>query len=122
MAFPWKRSRTGTGYVLQLARPFYEELTVRDNLTLAAEIKLPVSSKFTTKEKFKRVMEVVRWRNELWICGGDEIMGVGKKDLQRGCVIICDVFGKTNQLVRKTIFFLRRAKMPQSEFEANPTQ
>ena len=57
-----------TGYVLQLARPFYEELTVRDNLTLAAEIKLPVSSKFTTKEKFKRVeqvMEVVRGRNEL---------------------------------------------------------
>ena len=84
MAFPWKRSRTGTGYVLQLARPFYEELTVRDNLTLAAEIKLPVSSKFTTKEKFKRVeqvMEVVRWRNELRICCGDEIMGVGKKDL-----------------------------------------
>ena len=48
-----------TGYVLQLARPFYEELTVRDNLTLAAEIKLPVSSKFTTKEKFKRVEQVL---------------------------------------------------------------
>ncbi len=54
---------TNTGYVLQLARPYYEELTVRDNLTLAAEIKLPVSSKFTTREKFMRVeqvLEVVR--------------------------------------------------------------
>ena len=50
---------TNTGYVLQLARPYYEELTVRDNLTLAAEIKLPVSSKFTTKEKFKRVEQVL---------------------------------------------------------------
>jgi len=51
-----------TGYVLQLARPYYEELTARENLTLAAEIKLPVS-KFTTKDKLMRVeqvLEVVR--------------------------------------------------------------
>ena len=48
-----------TGYVLQLARPFYEELTVRDNLTLAAQIRLPVTATFTTKEKFKRVEQVL---------------------------------------------------------------
>ena len=50
-----------TGYVLQLAAPYYEELTVRENLTLAAQMKLPKT--FTLREKFKRVeqvMEVVR--------------------------------------------------------------
>jgi len=46
-----------TGYVLQLATPYYEELTVRENLTLAAQIKLPNS--YTTREKFKRVEQVM---------------------------------------------------------------
>ena len=48
-----------TGYVLQLAIPYYEELTVRENLTLTAWVKLHISS----REKFQRVeqvMEVVR--------------------------------------------------------------
>ena len=52
---------SNTGYVLQLAAPYYEELTVRENLTLAAWIKLYISS----REKFQRVeqvMEVVRPR------------------------------------------------------------
>ncbi len=48
-----------TGYVLQLARPYYEELTVRDNLTLAAQIKLPETASFTYKDKFKRVEQVM---------------------------------------------------------------
>lgn len=48
-----------TGYVLQLATPYYEELTVRDNLTLAAQIKLRETSKFTYKDKFKRVEQVM---------------------------------------------------------------
>jgi ABC-type multidrug transport system ATPase subunit len=50
---------SNTGYVLQLAAPYYEELTVRENLTLAAWVKLHISS----REKFQRVeqvMEVVR--------------------------------------------------------------
>ena len=38
-----------TGYVLQLATPYYEELIVRENLTLAAQIKL--HSKYTTREQ-----------------------------------------------------------------------
>ncbi len=46
-----------TGYVLQLATPYYEELTVRENLTLAAQIKL--HPKYTTREKFKRVEQVM---------------------------------------------------------------
>ena len=46
-----------TGYVLQLASPYYEELTVRENLTLAAQIKLP--SNFTAREKFERVEQVM---------------------------------------------------------------
>lgn len=41
-----------TGYVLQLAAPYYEQLTVRDNLTLAAQIML---SGMTFAEKFRRV-------------------------------------------------------------------
>ena len=46
-----------TGYVLQLATPYYEELTVRDNLTLAAEMKL---NELTREEKFERVKEVIK--------------------------------------------------------------
>ena len=46
-----------TGYVLQLATPYYEELTVCENLTLAAQIKLPGS---TPKEKFERVELVMK--------------------------------------------------------------
>jgi ABC-type multidrug transport system ATPase subunit len=47
-----------TGYVLQLATPYYEELTVRENLTLAAEMKLPSSMK--REERFKRVEQVMQ--------------------------------------------------------------
>lgn len=46
-----------TGYVLQLAMPYYERLTVRDNLILAAQIKL--SSSFTSQQKFERVEQVM---------------------------------------------------------------
>lgn len=46
-----------TGYVLQLATPYYEELTVRDNLTLTAHLKLPNS--FTLREKFERIEQVM---------------------------------------------------------------
>eukprot|EP00731_Ephydatia_muelleri_P033340 Em0028g15a len=46
-----------TGYVLQLATPYYEELTVRENLTLAAQIKLP--STFTLRDKLTRVEQVL---------------------------------------------------------------
>ena len=46
-----------TGYMLQLATPYYEQLTVRENLTLAAAMKLP--DKFTLREKFERVEQVM---------------------------------------------------------------
>ena len=46
-----------TGYVLQLALPYYEELTVRENLTLAAQLKL--SKDYTLREKFERVEQVM---------------------------------------------------------------
>lgn len=48
---------SNTGYVLQLATPYYEELTVRENLTLAAQIKL--SNNFSLREKFQRVEQVM---------------------------------------------------------------
>ena len=46
-----------TGYVLQLATPYYEELTVRENLTLAAQMTL--SKGYTLREKFERVEQVM---------------------------------------------------------------
>ena len=46
-----------TGYVLQLATPYYEELTVRENLTLAAQMKLPKS--FSLEQKFGRIEQVI---------------------------------------------------------------
>ena len=50
-----------TGYVLQLATPYYEELTVRENLTLAAQMKLPRSMKREESfERVEQVMQVVR--------------------------------------------------------------
>lgn len=70
-----------TGYVLQLAAPYYEEFTVRcvptrsyelidfslyhcrENITLAAHMKL--SNMMTWRQKFERVeqvMEVVSWK------------------------------------------------------------
>ena len=54
-----------TGYVLQLATPFYAELTVRDNLTLAAQIAL--GRKVTAKDKFKRVELVMHVVSEIQI-------------------------------------------------------
>ena len=47
------------GYVPQFAKPYYEELTVRENLTLAAHIKLPETKKFIFKDKLKRVEQVM---------------------------------------------------------------
>ena len=46
-----------TGYVLQLATPYYEELTVRENVTLAAHMKL--HNGMTWREKFERVEQVL---------------------------------------------------------------
>jgi len=46
-----------SGYVLQLAMPYYEELTVRENLTLAAQMRL--STKFSLEQKFERVEQVM---------------------------------------------------------------
>ena len=66
-----------TGYVIQQATPYYEELTVRENLILAAQMKLAkTSSKFdvleslvpqqvrrskisTMRKRFQRVEEVM---------------------------------------------------------------
>ena len=47
-----------TGYVLQQAQPFYEELTVRENLTFSAFMRLP--SSMTLHHKLERVEEVLR--------------------------------------------------------------
>lgn len=48
---------SNTGYVLQLATPYYNELTVRGNLALAAQMRLPKT--FSDDEKFKRVEQVM---------------------------------------------------------------
>lgn len=46
-----------TGYVLQLAVPYYEELTVRQNLLLAAFMRLQRS--ISEDERFERVEGVI---------------------------------------------------------------
>ena len=45
------------GYVLQLAVPYYEELTVRQNLFFAAHIRLP--KRMCLSRKFDRVEQVL---------------------------------------------------------------
>ena len=49
---------SNTGYVLQLATPYYEELTVRENLILAAQLIL--SKGYTLRAKFERVEQVMQ--------------------------------------------------------------
>ena len=44
-----------SGYVLQLAMPYYEQLTVRENLTLAAQMRLS----FSARKKFERIEQVM---------------------------------------------------------------
>lgn len=45
------------GYVLQLAVPYYEELTVRQNLFFAAHMRLP--KKTSSSEKYERVEQII---------------------------------------------------------------
>lgn len=45
------------GYVLQLAIPYYEELTVRQNLFFAAHMRLP--KKMSFRRKFERVEQIL---------------------------------------------------------------
>ena len=45
------------GYVLQLAVPYYEELTVRQNLFFAAHMRLPKET--STSEKYERVEQII---------------------------------------------------------------
>ena len=45
------------GYVLQLAVPYYEELTVRQNLFFAAHMRLPKS--MSNSKKFERVEQLL---------------------------------------------------------------
>ena len=47
-----------TGYVLQLATPFYEELTVRENLLFAVNMQLPKTASWN--QKLERVEQVIR--------------------------------------------------------------
>ena len=46
-----------TGYVLQLTAPYYEELTVRENILLAALMRLPWN--ISNTERFKRIEQVI---------------------------------------------------------------
>ena len=45
------------GYVLQLAVPYYEELTVRQTLFFAAHMRL--TKKMSLSSKFKRVEQII---------------------------------------------------------------
>lgn len=45
------------GYVLQLAVPYYEELTVRQNLFFAAHMRLPRET--SAADKYERVEQII---------------------------------------------------------------
>ena len=45
------------GYVLQLAVPYYEELTVRQNLFFAAQMRLPKET--SAAKKYERVEQII---------------------------------------------------------------
>ena len=45
------------GYVLQLAVPYYEELTVRQNLFFAAHMRLPKET--SAAKKYERVEQII---------------------------------------------------------------
>ena len=47
-----------TGYVLELATPYFKELKVRENVTLAAQLKLP--KRISLREKFERTEQVLK--------------------------------------------------------------
>ena len=68
-----------TGYVLQLATPYCEELTVRENITLAAHMRLPKT--LTLSEKLDRIEKVMR---EVRGRGGGRERERGGKDRERG--------------------------------------
>ena len=51
------------GYVLQLAVPYYEELTVRQNLFFAAHMRLSKDTRAT--EKYERVEQIIAEVNVL---------------------------------------------------------
>ena len=49
--------KSNSGYVMQLATPYYEELTVRENLTFSALMRLPKT--MSIKNKLMRVEQVI---------------------------------------------------------------
>lgn len=53
------------GYVLQLAVPYYEELTVRQNLFFAAHMRLPKAT--SAAEKYERVEQIIAQVNLLFV-------------------------------------------------------
>ena len=53
------------GYVLQLAVPYYEELTVRQNLFFAAHMRLPKET--SAAQKYERVEQIIAQVN-LFTC------------------------------------------------------
>ncbi len=53
--YNWYIARTG--YVLQLATPYYHTLTVRANLTLAAQMRLPKT--LSLRKKLERVEQIL---------------------------------------------------------------
>ena len=46
------------GYIVQWSEPYFEVLTVRENLTLAAQLKL--SDSFDRQEKFKMIEQALK--------------------------------------------------------------
>ena len=114
---------SNTGYVLQLAAPYYEELTVRENLTLATWVKLHISS----REKFQRVeqvMEVVR--QGYWTCDNLHIplyilLQTGLMELSDTVVGGATGPGLSGGQKRRLVVALQLLKLPSVVFLDEPT-
>eukprot|EP00117_Sycon_ciliatum_P004852 scpid3776/ scgid4617/ ABC transporter G family member 22; White-brown complex homolog protein 23 len=79
-----------TGYVLQLAVPYFEELTVRQNLTFAAYMRLP--TKLSNEERFMRVEQVIAETGMSMVAdtvvGGSTGAGLSGGQKRRLCVAL----------------------------------
>lgn len=63
------------GYVLQLAVPYYEELTVRQNLFFAAHMRLPKETSAAKKyERVEQIIAEVSYSLSLWFNFGGNFL------------------------------------------------